>query len=36
MKHGVRALLHDKENTHTQIRRGAATDQLIELEISFH
>ena len=35
MKHNVRALLHDKKS-HTQIRRGAATDELNELEISFH
>jgi hypothetical protein len=39
MKHDVRALLHDKKthtHTHTQIMRGAATDELIELEIYFH
>ena len=35
MKQNVHALLHDKK-THTQIRRGAATDELIEIEISFH
>jgi hypothetical protein len=36
MKHEVRALLHDKKtHTHTQIRREAATDELIELEIYF-
>jgi hypothetical protein len=35
MKHVVRALLQDKKK-HTQIRRGAATDEHAELEISFH
>jgi len=35
MKQDVGALLHDKK-THTRIRRGATTDELIEPEISFY
>jgi hypothetical protein len=37
MKHDVRALLHDRK-THilTLIRRGAATDELTEPEISLN